>query len=206
MNRSTRDSLRPIDDDLLGILSAKRCSLPPATARGAEDPSEVRRRAAATPRWVLEMRQEAAQRTIERDRAEAREWAETTPVVSAGDSVVRAATEILRKMQEAEDCGLAEWDGTNWRLKPILGTRPITWDREYPPFTESLITSHFHKARKVGRDRWTACCPAHDDHNPSLSITRGKTQWLFTCWWHHCEWLSIIQAAGLHGFDFRIAS
>jgi len=29
------------------------------------------------------------------------------------------------------------------------------------------------KVRQAGPDRWSALCPAHDDHNPSLSITRG---------------------------------
>ncbi len=27
------------------------------------------------------------------------------------------------------------------------------------------------QARRVGRDRWQARCPAHDDRHPSLAIT-----------------------------------
>lgn len=26
------------------------------------------------------------------------------------------------------------------------------------------------KVRRTGRGRWVACCPAHNDHNPSLSL------------------------------------
>jgi hypothetical protein len=206
MNGSTRDSLRPIDVDLLDILSARDCPLPPETVLGTADMSEGYRGTAEDFRWALKMRLEATHRAIRRDRTESREWAKKKPAIKPDDSTAKVATEFLRKMQVAENLGLAEWDGTNWRPKPEPRTKPITKDREYPPFTESMITSYFHKARKVGRDRWTACCPAHDDHNPSLSITRGNTHWLFTCWSHRCDWLSIIQAAGLHGLDFRIAS
>jgi hypothetical protein len=137
--------------------------------------------------------------------AEAREWAEATPAVNRDDPTARAASEFLRKMQIAEDCELAEWDGTKWRVKPQPRSAPSA-AHEYPLFTESMIASHFHKARKIGRDRWTVCCPAHDDHNPSLSITRGRTHWLFTCWSQECAWLDIVHAAGLDGFDLRVAS
>lgn len=32
------------------------------------------------------------------------------------------------------------------------------------------LLSKLHKLRKVGNDRWTACCPAHNDKSPSLNI------------------------------------
>lgn len=203
---TTQDSLRSIDNDLLSILSARGCPVPPRAAQSRPDASQGYKGTAEDFGWALEMRREAAQRATERDPTEAREWAESSPTVSPNDPVARIATEFLRKMQVAEDCGLAEWDGTNWRLKPKPSARPTTENREYPRFSESMTSSHFHKARKVGHDHWKACCPAHDDHNPSLSITRGKTHWLFTCWSHGCTWLDIVHAAGLDGFDFRIAS
>lgn len=30
------------------------------------------------------------------------------------------------------------------------------------------------RGRQVGRDKWTARCPAHDDRSPSLSISAGR--------------------------------
>ena len=36
------------------------------------------------------------------------------------------------------------------------------------------------KVKRVSRG-WTACCPAHDDENPSLSIAEGPDRDLFYC-------------------------
>jgi hypothetical protein len=201
---TTKGSLKSIDDDLLSILRAESCPLPPETAQGARDPSQGYRGTAEDLTWALQMRKEAKNRATERDRAEARKWAEAQPAVNSNDPAARSTSVFLRKMQMAEDRGLAEWDGTKWRLKSKPKATPTTENREYPPFTESMIISRFHKARKIGRDRWTACCPAHDDHNPSLTITRGTTRWLFMCWSHRCSWIEILQAAGLGDADTRI--
>ena len=32
------------------------------------------------------------------------------------------------------------------------------------------ILSRLEKVRKTGRDSWVACCPAHDDRNPSMTL------------------------------------
>lgn len=32
------------------------------------------------------------------------------------------------------------------------------------------VISRLDKPRKTSRDSWLACCPAHDDHSPSLRI------------------------------------
>jgi len=32
------------------------------------------------------------------------------------------------------------------------------------------LLSRLDRVRKTGRDRWTACCPAHADKGPSLSV------------------------------------
>lgn len=34
----------------------------------------------------------------------------------------------------------------------------------------ALLLSRLHKVRSTGKDRWMACCPAHDDRTASLSI------------------------------------
>lgn len=37
------------------------------------------------------------------------------------------------------------------------------------------------KPRRVGADRYQACCPAHDDKSPSFSITQKDERVLFYC-------------------------
>ena len=32
------------------------------------------------------------------------------------------------------------------------------------------LLDRLEKVRKTGLGRWIACCPAHDDHNPSLAL------------------------------------
>ena len=32
------------------------------------------------------------------------------------------------------------------------------------------LLDRLEKVRKTGPGRWIACCPAHDDHNPSLAL------------------------------------
>lgn len=41
-----------------------------------------------------------------------------------------------------------------------------------------ILLSRLDRVKQTGRGRWVACCPAHDDKNPSLAITEtddGKT-------------------------------
>lgn len=42
--------------------------------------------------------------------------------------------------------------------------------------------SRLAKVRKTGSDRWLACCPAHDDKRPSLSIRAEGERLLIHCW------------------------
>jgi hypothetical protein len=43
------------------------------------------------------------------------------------------------------------------------------------------LISRLRGVRRYGGDRWTARCPAHDDHNPSLSIAHRDGRWLLKC-------------------------
>ena len=36
-----------------------------------------------------------------------------------------------------------------------------------------LILARLSQVREHGQGRWMACCPAHEDHSPSLSIKEG---------------------------------
>jgi len=61
--------------------------------------------------------------------------------------------------------------------------------------TEHEILSHFQKVKKNGKG-WVALCPAHEDRNPSLSITETDGKWLLHC--HAgCEYEAVVDAAGL---------
>lgn len=45
----------------------------------------------------------------------------------------------------------------------------------------SDLLARLHGVRKTGQDRWLALCPAHDDHNPSLSISVADGKILLKC-------------------------
>jgi len=46
---------------------------------------------------------------------------------------------------------------------------------------ESIALS-LDKGRRVKTDHYAACCPAHDDKSPSLSITQTQDAVLVYCW------------------------
>ena len=53
------------------------------------------------------------------------------------------------------------------------------------------------KVRETGIGRWIACCPAHDDHNPSLAITElGDGMVLVYCR-ALCGGAEVVRAVGL---------
>ena len=53
--------------------------------------------------------------------------------------------------------------------------------------------SSLDKFSRVGQDRYVACCPAHDDRNPSLSITQTRDKVLVHCF-AGCEQRDVLQA------------
>jgi len=59
---------------------------------------------------------------------------------------------------------------------------------------------HLHGLHAVGRDRWMACCPAHSDHTPSLSIRRAGDRFLLHCF-AGCPVEVILEALGLSWAD-----
>lgn len=53
------------------------------------------------------------------------------------------------------------------------------------------------KVRPLKQSQWVACCPAHDDRNPSLKITEtGDGTLLLKCW-SGCSVAHIVNAVGL---------
>lgn len=63
-----------------------------------------------------------------------------------------------------------------------------------------LVLSHLSKVRKMGPDRWIACCPAHQDKTPSLSIRETSDGRVLLHCWTGCGAAEILEAIGLE-FD-----
>ncbi|PLW69446.1 CHC2 zinc finger domain-containing protein [Pseudohalioglobus lutimaris] len=61
------------------------------------------------------------------------------------------------------------------------------------------ICNALPKGRRIRGDQYKACCPAHDDNSPSLSITQKSDRVLLKCW-SGCsqeEVLGALQGRGL---------
>ncbi|MDR5727522.1 MAG: hypothetical protein RB191_08855 [Terriglobia bacterium] len=56
------------------------------------------------------------------------------------------------------------------------------------------------RAKKTGRGKWIAKCPAHGDRHPSLSIAEGRKGILIKCMSNGCDTRSVLDALGL-GWD-----
>ena len=68
-----------------------------------------------------------------------------------------------------------------------------------------LILNGLNKVRKSGSG-WVACCPAHDDKNPSLSISEGRQGVVLVKCWSGCSQTEVISALrdrGLWGSEPR---
>jgi len=60
---------------------------------------------------------------------------------------------------------------------------------------ERLI-SRLDKVKSTGNGKWVACCPAHEDKTPSLSVTEISDRVLIKCW-TGCSASEIVEAVGL---------
>jgi hypothetical protein len=61
---------------------------------------------------------------------------------------------------------------------------------------ENLL-NNLRKVRKMGQDRWLACCPAHDDKSPSMSIRALPDGAVLVHCFAGCSVHEIVAAAGL---------
>ena len=61
---------------------------------------------------------------------------------------------------------------------------------------ESLL-SRLAKVRKINADQWMACCPAHADKSPSLSIRELSDGRILLHCWTGCSAESILDSIGL---------
>lgn len=62
------------------------------------------------------------------------------------------------------------------------------------------ILQSLHKVKQTGEGRWIACCPVHDDKNPSMTITEKDESVLIYC--HSCgaNGKDVCEALGLDPF------
>ena len=76
---------------------------------------------------------------------------------------------------------------------PSYRSRAILSDQE-----QFEVLKKLPKAEMKRGGYWMACCPAHDDHNPSLSFSfkDGKLEGP-KCWSQKCTFESILKAAGV---------
>lgn len=67
------------------------------------------------------------------------------------------------------------------------------------------ILNRLDRVKQVGQDRWVACCPAHEDTNPSLRITDNGDKALIKCW-AGCSFDEIRTALGMDAHEFFAGS
>lgn len=59
------------------------------------------------------------------------------------------------------------------------------------------VLSCLDKVKPAGANKWKACCPAHDDKNPSLAITETSDGTVLLRCWVGCNAKDIVTAIGL---------
>ena len=65
----------------------------------------------------------------------------------------------------------------------------------------SSILSHFEKVKAMGRDRWMACCPAHEDKSPSMAIRVMDDGRILIHCFAQCSPIDILGVVGLEMSD-----
>ena len=65
----------------------------------------------------------------------------------------------------------------------------------------SPVLDRLDKVRQLGTHKWTACCPVHDDSNPSMSVTVTDTpegqKLLFYCFACSAKGDNVVESIGL---------
>ncbi len=73
---------------------------------------------------------------------------------------------------------------------------------ERRPLTTKDFLDRLEKVRERPNGQWLACCPAHDDKNPSLSIREGDNIPILYCFSGGCDYRQILNSVGLSPGDF----
>ncbi|MFJ2455602.1 virulence-associated protein E [Pseudomonas protegens] len=59
------------------------------------------------------------------------------------------------------------------------------------------VLSRLGKVKPTGPNKWKTCCPAHDDKNPSLTITETSDGTVLLKCWAGCSAQEVVSAIGL---------
>ena len=65
------------------------------------------------------------------------------------------------------------------------------------------LISRLHKVRKSGADSWLACCPAHDDKTPSLTIRETQDGRVLVHCFAGCTTENVLGSVGLSFADIE---
>ena len=69
--------------------------------------------------------------------------------------------------------------------------------------TGEEFVSRLQKVRRTGPHSWLACCPAHDDNNPSMTVAEKEPELLLVCCQsQRCGIDEIAGAVGMEVADF----
>lgn len=69
-----------------------------------------------------------------------------------------------------------------------------------PKVSIGLVLSKLQKVKKTQRG-WIACCPAHEDQSPSLSVAMGNDGRILLKCWTGCTFQEIVAALGFEPGD-----
>lgn len=61
----------------------------------------------------------------------------------------------------------------------------------------ALLVERLHAVKRTGDGRWTACCPAHEDRHPSLSIRELRDGRVLVHCFAGCDVHDVVRAVGM---------
>jgi hypothetical protein len=77
---------------------------------------------------------------------------------------------------------------TNYQQRPVALTGSACLDK---------VLSCLERVKPAGAHKWKACCPAHNDKNPSLAISETSDGTVLLKCWAGCTAQNIVSAIGL---------
>jgi hypothetical protein len=60
-----------------------------------------------------------------------------------------------------------------------------------------MVLPRLHRVKRTSPGKWLACCPAHDDGSPSLSLKEGDDGRVLLKCWAGCSAVEVVTALGL---------
>jgi len=89
---------------------------------------------------------------------------------------------------------------TNTNAQRELGEITKNNKADYSTNGLDSLLNQLSKVKKIGQDRYVACCPSHNDKSPSLAIRNDNGKILLRCF-AGCTTYEIVSAIGLNLSD-----